>query len=259
MFILNEALITWRNSILAKETCTANDLNELESHLLDEVDQLRQNNLTEEEAFFVAVNRIGKPANIAEEFAKVNGASIVRKKIVMACSGILGFLAISNIASLISHLAGMLLIHAAPELTSAAAGLLRRALENEWPLPKCVISMLQSFANNSEVAEIYIPAYSQILVQVLVFITLAIIALKLAKGIKPTKSILFGSAIIIIAVHVIQRLTPILMVRTLGPEGIGKLFLVNSMFGLTWAVLMPILLAILILKLKPKEQLPANG
>ena len=72
MFDLNEALKHWKRS--HQNTCGVEDLEELESHLLEHVDDLRETGLSEEEAFVQAVSRMGSPKDIGREFAKVRSA-----------------------------------------------------------------------------------------------------------------------------------------------------------------------------------------
>ena len=85
MFNLTTEIAVWRKSILETETCTESDVNELESHLNEDMEQLKTKDLSEQEAFIVAVTRIGKPAEITGEFAKINKRKISCNHILRIC------------------------------------------------------------------------------------------------------------------------------------------------------------------------------
>jgi hypothetical protein len=67
-----EQLITqWRRALLEMTGCSAEVLDELESHLRDEVRQLMQAGHSEEQAVARAASRLGSSRSLAAEFAKV--------------------------------------------------------------------------------------------------------------------------------------------------------------------------------------------
>ena len=94
MFNLSNEIAVWRKSILKTKTCTKNDADELESHLREELDLLKTQNLTEREAFIVAVTRIGKPAEITGEFAKINKKTVSYRRILWACFAVVTYIII---------------------------------------------------------------------------------------------------------------------------------------------------------------------
>jgi hypothetical protein len=94
MFNLMTEIAAWRKTILETKTCTSNDLNELESHLVEEVEQLKTQSLTEQEAFMIATSRIGKPVEIAGEFAKLNKRTVSCSRILWACFAVVAYFAI---------------------------------------------------------------------------------------------------------------------------------------------------------------------
>ena len=75
-FDLNTALETWRNELTAQPQLTPNDRRELERHLTDSIAELRGRGLVDEESFWLARRRIGRPQQLAEEFKKVNPGSV---------------------------------------------------------------------------------------------------------------------------------------------------------------------------------------
>lgn len=72
MFQLSEGLESWKNQLAGSKAYSKSDLDELESHILDEIENLTQYPLTDEEAFMIATNRLGSVKDLNEEFKKVN-------------------------------------------------------------------------------------------------------------------------------------------------------------------------------------------
>ena len=58
-FNIDERVTTWIRGIRASGNVTPDDADELESHLRDEIDALRQTGLTDSEAFLIAIRRMG--------------------------------------------------------------------------------------------------------------------------------------------------------------------------------------------------------
>ncbi|MBT3276295.1 MAG: hypothetical protein HN368_24320, partial [Spirochaetales bacterium] len=58
------------------------DLNELESHLRDEMENLQSGGLTEEESFIVAVRRAGQASELAGEFSKVQTKTLWKQLLI---------------------------------------------------------------------------------------------------------------------------------------------------------------------------------
>ncbi|MBM7503419.1 permease prefix domain 1-containing protein [Agromyces aurantiacus] len=63
---------SWRRWLERREALDAHDLDELESHLLDRVDELRAVGLHDDEAFLVAVKRLGAVDELSREYARVH-------------------------------------------------------------------------------------------------------------------------------------------------------------------------------------------
>ena len=73
MFNLNEEIAEWRRQMLAAGIKTPVPLNELESHLRDDVEQQMRSGLSAQQAFEAAVQGIGQAAVLECEFDKVGG------------------------------------------------------------------------------------------------------------------------------------------------------------------------------------------
>jgi len=83
MFNLEQAIAEWRRHMLAAGVENPNVLDELESHLRDDVEQRKRLGASTQESFESAVQRIGQPAALESEFAKAGagrGARLQRLK-----------------------------------------------------------------------------------------------------------------------------------------------------------------------------------
>src|SRR6185295_14174952 len=71
MFNLEQAIIEWRKQMLNAGIKTPVPLDELESHLREDIDKQMRSGLDAQRAFDIAVQRIGQAAPLKREFAKV--------------------------------------------------------------------------------------------------------------------------------------------------------------------------------------------
>ncbi len=69
---LEQNIAMWRASLKSGSEMTDDNLIELESHLLDDIEALTKNGLTESEAFLVAKHRIGHKDELSSEYKKIN-------------------------------------------------------------------------------------------------------------------------------------------------------------------------------------------
>ena len=67
---LDAQLTQWREYLARHAVLTPSDIDELDSHLRDQIDDLRQSGLSSDEAFLVAVKRLGSVDAISREFAR---------------------------------------------------------------------------------------------------------------------------------------------------------------------------------------------
>src|SRR5512139_2995352 len=67
--ILEERIGEWRQYFRRRQAVHSADVAELEDHLRSQIDALRQAGLAEDEAFLVAVKRLGSMDSVAREFA----------------------------------------------------------------------------------------------------------------------------------------------------------------------------------------------
>ena len=132
MFDLNKAISSWRMGLSEKQTCEKSDIDEMESHLREEIYSLTASKLSGQEAFLVATHRLGDNDSLAAEFAKVNTSILWRKRLFWMVAGMLTFIAAHHLSSLV--LSGCYLL-------GALGGLLGYSQAVEVPI---VGSLLQS-------------------------------------------------------------------------------------------------------------------
>jgi hypothetical protein len=72
MFDLEQHIEDWRHQLLQGESVALTEVEELESHLRETVDELAAM-IEPDEAFLLATRRVGSPDALALEFSKING------------------------------------------------------------------------------------------------------------------------------------------------------------------------------------------
>ena len=92
MFDLNEEITKWRTSLAESEKCSKADIDELETHLREEIEHLAPAGLSQQEVFVVAKERLGDTTSIENEFAKVNAGYIFRKRLFWMVAGAFAYL-----------------------------------------------------------------------------------------------------------------------------------------------------------------------
>jgi hypothetical protein len=87
-FDLNQAIQRWRENLAQSPAFRRENLDELESHLRDSVASLQERDLSTEEAFLIATQRIGKDRALEREFSKVNAQSVWLERVLWMLIGI---------------------------------------------------------------------------------------------------------------------------------------------------------------------------
>ena len=88
MFDLNEQIAKWRDELVIRRILQESDIDELENHLRDEIDELSSTKLLPEEVFVIAVNRLGYIDSIVEEYEKINHSTFKLNKVNQIIAGI---------------------------------------------------------------------------------------------------------------------------------------------------------------------------
>jgi cation transport ATPase len=109
MFQLESAIQNWRNSLQQDQTMLPEDIDELETHLRDQIDSLTLSRLNPDEAFWVASHRFGDNSAVAREFAKVNTAAIWKHRAFWMIFGIFISMLITSLAAVLSKTGAIVL------------------------------------------------------------------------------------------------------------------------------------------------------
>ena len=90
MFDLDKAIAEWRQQSLSAGIQNPLVLDELESHLRDDVERQVRSGISARQAFDAATRRIGQPGVLRAEFKKAEQAKpVIQRKVVWALSSIL--------------------------------------------------------------------------------------------------------------------------------------------------------------------------
>jgi hypothetical protein len=106
-FDLSAQIAAWRERVGAAEALDAKDAAELEAHLRDQIHALKGKGLSDEDAFYSAVGRLGSPGEVEGEFRKVNAGAVWRRRAVWMVAGIVLFDAAWQAASIAARLAAL--------------------------------------------------------------------------------------------------------------------------------------------------------
>ncbi len=93
MFDLNEQIKKWRDNLEQSKSLEIADIDELENHLRDEIDELIDTQLSPEEVFVISVNRLGYIDSIVEEYEKINHSTFKLNKVNQIIAGIIFYFA----------------------------------------------------------------------------------------------------------------------------------------------------------------------
>ncbi len=110
-FDLNDAIHRWRENLAGSPAFRAENLDELEAHLRDSVSALAAKGLSDEEAWWVAMRRVGCHEDLHQEYQKLNrkGIWLERAVWIVVGSQLLGILGYaSSIAANLTICAGIL-------------------------------------------------------------------------------------------------------------------------------------------------------
>jgi len=103
-FNLKHSIGVWKSELSQNSTMTRDNIDELESHLQDEIHELLKLGLSNAESLLIAKNRIGNIEKLTTEYGKVNNEVYFRNTITPYVKGILFFLTYISIAELLPNL-----------------------------------------------------------------------------------------------------------------------------------------------------------
>ena len=88
MFNLEKSITEWRKQMLAAGINKPVLVDELESHLREEIGRLTKSGLTPPDAFEAAVQQIGNAVVLKKEFKKINGISIWLERLMIVIAAV---------------------------------------------------------------------------------------------------------------------------------------------------------------------------
>lgn len=215
MFELERAIQDWRNGLLQSQSILESDVDELESHVRDEVDSLMLAGLSTEEAFMVSIHRTGDIETVGQEFAKVNPSLAWRRRVFWMLFGVLVSMVISGIAAVCSQ---------------GTATLLTRLHVNVY---------------GAGIASIMI----HIGVFMVFFFAVIFGAGLVAKSIKSRISMSLALLLSIVSIFILKTVSlgiSIVQARIFGPEILGQLALARNYAGLGWNILWPLIVVVML-------------
>jgi len=89
---LDHLLTAWKTTLADAGALSPVEIDELESHLLDSIDDLQSIGLTPEESFLIAQRRLGQADQLGAEFEKANPQLRVQRVLLWMLCGIFSFL-----------------------------------------------------------------------------------------------------------------------------------------------------------------------
>jgi hypothetical protein len=99
-FDLNKNIEIWKAELTKNSKITLDNINELESHLHDEIQELKLLGLSDEESLLVARKRIGNVEDLKAEFLKVNRGFYFKNSLIPYLKGVLFLLAFTFLTEL---------------------------------------------------------------------------------------------------------------------------------------------------------------
>jgi hypothetical protein len=103
VFCLENAAADWLGDLRQSGSFEESDLEELGSHLEDEIQELMGHGLSEREAFWVAMSRVGNRNDLPGEYAKTNSRAVWRHRFWWMVAGILGYLGFNYLFRLLCY------------------------------------------------------------------------------------------------------------------------------------------------------------
>lgn len=101
-FDLNQEIRRWKEKLAESPGFRNDDLDELECHVQDSVGDLQSRGLSAEEAFTIAVRRVGHGMTLAAEFGSINNSHIWIDRLLWM---LIGWASVSIVQSLLSSIA----------------------------------------------------------------------------------------------------------------------------------------------------------
>lgn len=222
MFELNQAIQHWVASCADQQTMTDSDLQELETHLREEIDHLILAGLSEEEALLIAAGRLGDANTLSAEFAKVNTGQIWKRRAFWMAAGIFLSIMASSIAGLVYGGSTLLLMQSGMNMMANGV----------------ISSVLRSG--------------TFVLLLVLLFLGIRKLDSRLYGREKPIWLLLISAAVIIFF-RFLPNVSLLILTRTQSTTMAGYYIAASAFAGVILSILWPFVLAVLMLVLWPSR------
>ncbi len=225
MFDLNQKITKWLNGLGRSEVFEGRDIAELEGHLREETEHLTALGLSEQEAFLVARQRLGDTATLEDEFAKVNSVHILRNRLFWMVAGMLAYLlakclagAAGNGGALAAHLGGFGAYSSG--LLGATAGALAFGIMLLLAYLVCRRNMKTLSFD------------------------------RLASDLRGKIVLIASLVVMVLALGGVAVLFSVLMARTMSLDDMGRLAHVSAYVRLILRILLPVVLMVLLIRLR---------
>ena len=225
----------WRASLTDSQVLSRADVQEMESHLREEITHLEASGLAGDEAFIIARRRLGDPAALEEEFAKVYPHRGLVHRLCWAIAGVLLYLAAAELGRAMSSLFLALgnLAGLQPGVLGAVGGLITLAA-----FTGSIILALWLYQHHVHRHDHAHPRNSLV-------------------------APLLGVAVLVLGVWlfcVADRLLTVVFLRTVGPAQFGMAVRAEGYIREVWHLLLPLLLAgvLLVLYLRHRREAPVE-
>ncbi len=228
MFDLNEQIIKWRNNLAQSETLAGSDIEELESHLREEIEQLTGLKLSDEEAFLIATHRIGTTDSLSAEYEKINSSMKFRRRLSLMIAGILAYLLATYFATSASK--GFIWI--------AAAGGIRGYTLGFVGFISQILTLVATFFFGYFICKLILhrPGFRKQINQL------------------TTRLILLTLLLVFLIIITVSRIFfPVMAVRIMSAQEYGQVARALAYTKLLWSVLLPALLVMLLIKLRKSD------
>ena len=228
MFNLNEKIINWRGNLAQSETLGSSDIDELESHLREEIEQLTALNLSDEEAFLVATHRLGSTDSLAAEYKKINSGMKFRRRLSLMITGILAYLLATHFVISVSR--GCVWLAATGGIRGYTLGIIGFISQ--------ILTLVATFFFGYCICKLILnrPGFRK-----------QINRLK-------TKLILLISLLVFLIIITVSRIFfPVMVLRIMKPQEYGQVAQSLALTRLLWYVLLPALLVIMLIKLRKPD------
>lgn len=228
MFNLNEQIKKWRDNLNVSQSFESTDIDELDSHIREEIERLILSGLSEQEAFLVASNRLGQVDFLSEEFAKVNAGIIWRKRFFWSGIVVLIWIVMNLIVNSLSQ------IFVSIAALIGARGYTLNIIDNFSKVILFVLAVivLFSIAKQKNLYNLLRKIMNNFWSQVI---------------------LLFAVLIIVIVTYALGVFSSLINAKLLSAQEFGQISMINSFVSLIWRIFMPLALIVGIILVRPSR------